>query len=163
MENVAKGADGRRLFTAEFKRQQVDRVLRGEIAAAELSRDLGIARSLVQRWKFLATKGAGAAVHLAFALDCRDREVPAHVATPHPTTGAEIRRLIRKTVFARHGNEKPEVPVDDLASAARVMEQIPGWIEDYSTFAPHSSLGMLSSAEFRREQQTVADTGCLTK
>ncbi len=51
----------------------------------------------------------------------------------------------------------------DLASAARVLEQIPGWIEDYNTFAPHSSLGMNSPAEFRREQQTVADTGCLTK
>lgn len=159
----------------------------------------------------------GEVVHLAFALDCCDREVPAHVATPYPTTGAEIRRLIRKTVFARYGNEKPEVPIEwltdnegiytaletvieaerhhlapittpvaspesngmaeafvntfkrdyvaggDLASAARVLEQVPGWIEDYNTFAPHSALGMLSPAEFRLEQQTVADTGCLTK
>ncbi len=159
----------------------------------------------------------GEVVHLAFALDCCDREVPAHVATPYPTSGIEIRRLIRKTVFARYGNEKPAVPIEwltdnegiytaletvieaerhhlapittpvaspesngmaeafvntfkrdyvaggDLASAARVLEQIPGWIEDYNTFAPHSSLGMLSPAEFRLEQQTVADTGCLTK
>jgi transposase InsO family protein len=44
-----------------------------------------------------------------------------------------------------------------------VIEQIPGWIEDYNTFAPHSSLGLRSPVEFRREQQTVADTGCLTK
>jgi len=51
----------------------------------------------------------------------------------------------------------------ELASAARVIEQIPGWIEDYNTFAPHSSLGMKTPAEFRREQQTLADTGCLTK
>jgi transposase len=62
MENVAKGSDGRRLFTAEFKRQQVDRVLKGEITAAELSRELGVARSLIQRWKYLATRGAEAAV-----------------------------------------------------------------------------------------------------
>ena len=156
-------------------------------------------------------------VHLAFALDCCDREVPAQVATSYPTTGAEIRRLMRKTVFARFGNATPEVPVEwlsdnegiytaldtvieaerlglvpittpvaspesngmaeafvntfkrdyvaggDLSSAARVIEQIPGWIEDYNTFAPHSSLGLRSPAEFRREQQTVADTGCLTK
>lgn len=159
----------------------------------------------------------GAVVHLAFALDCCDREVPAHVETPYPTTGAEIRRLIRKTVFARFGPTKPEVPVEglsdnegiytaletvieaerhhlvpvttpvaspesngmaeafvntfkrdyvaggDLASATRVIEQIPGWIEDYNTFAPHSSLGMKSPAEYKHEQQTVADTGCLTK
>lgn len=156
-------------------------------------------------------------VHLAFALDCCDREVPAFVATAHPTTGAEVRRLMRRTVFARCGNQKPEVPIEwlsdnegiytsletviqaeqlglapittpvaspesngmaeafvntfkrdyvaagDLASAARVIEQIPDWIEDYNTFAPHSSLNQRSPAEFRREHQTVADTGCLTK
>ena len=159
----------------------------------------------------------GEVVHLAFALDCCDREVPAHVATAHPTTGAEIRRLMRRTVFARFGNATPEVPVEwlsdnegiytaldtvieaerhhlapittpvaspesngmaeafvntlkrdyvaagDLSTAARVIEQIPSWIDDYNTFAPHSSLGMKTPAEFRLEQQTVADTGCLTK
>ncbi|HET7226436.1 MAG TPA: integrase core domain-containing protein, partial [Candidatus Eisenbacteria bacterium] len=55
------------------------------------------------------------------------------------------------------------VAAGDLASAARVIEQVHGWIDDYNTFAPHSSLDQLSPAEFRREQQTVADTGCLTK
>jgi len=62
MENAARGSDGRRLFTAEFKRQQVGRILRGEITASELSRELGVARSLIQRWKYLATRGAEAAV-----------------------------------------------------------------------------------------------------
>ena len=62
MENVAKGSDGRRLFTAEFKRAQIDRILRGEVTASELARELGIARSLIQRWKHLATKGAEAAM-----------------------------------------------------------------------------------------------------
>ncbi len=62
MENVAKGSDGRRLFTAEFKRTQIDRILKGEITSSELSRELGVARSLIQRWKYLATKGAEAAV-----------------------------------------------------------------------------------------------------
>jgi len=62
MENVAKGSDGRRLFTAEFKRTQIDRILKGELTSSELSRELGVARSLIQRWKYLATKGAEAAV-----------------------------------------------------------------------------------------------------
>jgi len=62
MENVARGTDGRRLFTAEFKRAQIDRLLKGEVTASELSRELGVARSLIQRWKYLATKGAEAAV-----------------------------------------------------------------------------------------------------
>jgi transposase len=62
METVSRGSDGRRMFTAEFKRTQIDRVLKGEISASELSRELGVARSLIQKWKFLATKGAEAAV-----------------------------------------------------------------------------------------------------
>jgi putative transposase len=156
-------------------------------------------------------------VHLVIALDCCDREALAFVATDHPTTGVMIRRLMRRTVFARFGNQKVEVPVEwlsdneaiytaletviqaeqlglkpittpvaspesngmaeafvntfkrdyvagaDLASATRVIEQVPGWIEDYNTFAPQSSLDQKSPAEFRREQQTAADTGCLTK
>jgi hypothetical protein len=36
MESMAKGSDGRR-FTAEFKRAQIDRILKGEITASELS------------------------------------------------------------------------------------------------------------------------------
>jgi len=69
MENVAKRSDGRRLFTAEFKREQVDRILRGEVTASELSRELGVARSLIQRWKHLATKGAEVAVLAADAME----------------------------------------------------------------------------------------------
>lgn len=156
-------------------------------------------------------------MHTAFALDCCDREVPAFVATPYPTAGVEIRRLIRKSVFARFATAKPEPEIEwltdnegiytaldtvieaerhhlkpittpvaspesngmaeafvdtfkrdyvaggDLSSAARVIAQIPGWIADYNTFAPHSALGMKTPAQFRREQQTLADTGCLTK
>jgi len=49
-------------YSAEFKREQVERVLRGELTAAELSRELGIARSQIQRWKHLLTKGGETAV-----------------------------------------------------------------------------------------------------
>ena len=59
METVARGTDGRRLFTAEFKRQQVDRLMRGEVTASELSRELGVARALIQKWKYLATERRG--------------------------------------------------------------------------------------------------------
>ena len=53
---------GYRRHSAEFKREQVERILRGEINAAELSRELGVARSLIQRWKYLLTKGGETAV-----------------------------------------------------------------------------------------------------
>jgi transposase-like protein len=49
--NIARKSDGRRIFTDEFKREQIGRVWRGELTVAELSRKLGIARSLLQRWK----------------------------------------------------------------------------------------------------------------
>jgi transposase-like protein len=51
--------------SAEFKREQVERVLRGEVTAAELSRELGVARSQIQRWKPLLTKGGETSVDTA--------------------------------------------------------------------------------------------------
>jgi transposase-like protein len=53
---------GRRRYPAEFKREQLARVERGECTISELSRELGIARSLIQRWKVLSTTGAETAV-----------------------------------------------------------------------------------------------------
>ena len=53
MANVPRKSDGRRIFSAEFKRRQIDRVLRGELTVAELGRKLRIAPSLLHRWKRL--------------------------------------------------------------------------------------------------------------
>jgi transposase-like protein len=53
MANIARKSDGRRIFTDKFKRDQLARVSRGEVSLAELSRKLGIARSLLHRWKRL--------------------------------------------------------------------------------------------------------------
>lgn len=62
MEPIARKADGRRIFTPEFKRQQIERVQRGELTLAELSRELQISRPLLARWKSLMTAGAETAV-----------------------------------------------------------------------------------------------------
>lgn len=61
MARIPRKSDGRRIFTDEFKREQIARVLRGELTMAELGRKLGIARSLLQRWKRLMPHGAGIA------------------------------------------------------------------------------------------------------
>jgi transposase-like protein len=58
MANIARKSDGRRIFTEKFKREQIGRVWRGELTLAELSRKLGIARSLLQRWKRLIPQEA---------------------------------------------------------------------------------------------------------
>lgn len=42
MENIPRGSDGRRLFTPEFKREQVARLVRGELTLTELSREPGL-------------------------------------------------------------------------------------------------------------------------
>ena len=62
MENVPRGSDGRRLFSPEFKRDQVARLVRGEVTISELSRELGISRSVLQRWRHLVSQGGETAV-----------------------------------------------------------------------------------------------------
>jgi transposase-like protein len=57
MPRIARKSDGRRIFSAEFKREQIGYVLRGEMTVAELSRKLRIAPSLLQRWKRLMPRG----------------------------------------------------------------------------------------------------------
>ena len=90
MKSVARGSDGRRLFTAEFKREQIDRVLRGEVTVSELSRELGVARSLVQKWKYLATKGAETAV------GSNDKVVPVSELRSAQSRIKELERLVGK-------------------------------------------------------------------
>ena len=55
-------ADGRRVFSTEFKRDTVQRILTGEKTVAELSRELDIAPSVIRNWKRFAEAGATTAV-----------------------------------------------------------------------------------------------------
>jgi len=59
MARIQRKSDGRRIFTDQFKREQIGHILRGELTISELSRKLGIARSLLQRWKRLAPEADG--------------------------------------------------------------------------------------------------------
>ena len=43
-------ADGRRVFSTEFKRTAVQRILTGEKTLAELSRELDISPSVIRNW-----------------------------------------------------------------------------------------------------------------
>lgn len=62
METHRRGADGRRLFTAPFKQEQLARVARQELTLAELARELLVSPSVVRRWHRLSTDGSAAAV-----------------------------------------------------------------------------------------------------
>jgi transposase len=92
MGTVTKGP-GYRRYHADFKREQIERILRGEVTAAELSRELGVARSLIQRWKYLLTKGGETAV----ASD--DDVVPASALRAAQARIRELERALgRKTM-----------------------------------------------------------------
>src|SRR5262249_42194973 len=56
------GSDGRRMFSPQFKQQQLARIEREEITVAELARELSVAPQLVRQWQRLSTKGSATAV-----------------------------------------------------------------------------------------------------
>src|SRR5215471_11282378 len=55
-------ADGRRVFSTEFKRETVQRIVTGEKTVAELSRELDISPSVIRNGKRFADGGATTAV-----------------------------------------------------------------------------------------------------
>lgn len=62
MEEFRRGADGRRYFNPAFRKEQALRVVRKELTASELSRELKVSPSLVRRWMHLVDAGSDAAV-----------------------------------------------------------------------------------------------------
>lgn len=62
METHRRGADGRRIFSTEFKQEQVARLARQELTIAELSRELAVSPSVVRRWQMLRERGGRTAV-----------------------------------------------------------------------------------------------------
>ena len=62
MDKLRRAMAGRRLFTAECKREQLARAERQEVTLAELARDLSIAPSVVPRWHRLSAAGSAAAI-----------------------------------------------------------------------------------------------------
>lgn len=62
MEAHRRKADGRRIFTAQFKQDQVARLNRQEVSLAELARELSVSPPLLRQWQRLSTEGSTAAV-----------------------------------------------------------------------------------------------------
>jgi transposase len=62
METHRRKADGRRVFTPQFKQEQVARIERQELTVAELARELAVAPQLVRQWQRLSQAGSTAAV-----------------------------------------------------------------------------------------------------
>ena len=218
-----------REFGTNYNRKRIQRVMRMgglSLAVRRRVRNRRPHRGRVQmpgsnqRWcsdKMTIVCWNGEEVELVFANDCHDREAIAVEAAGRALGGRDVRRLMRRAVFARFGAAGPPEPLQwlsdnegiytsletvieaerlgltpittpvaspesngmaeafvntlrrdyvdgaDLSSAARVLEQVEGWIRDYNEKAPHSSLGYKSPAEYRREMVTPQAEMCLTK
>ena len=107
-------ADGRRVFSTEFKRATVQRILTGEKTLAELSRELDISPSVIRNWKRFAESGATTAVQAS------EDVVPAsHLREAYAKIRELERALGRKTMevdilrAAQAGNPSCWIVPDD--------------------------------------------------
>jgi transposase len=111
MGEVARGADGRRLFTPEFKKQQIERVVRGELTLAELTRELDVSPSVTRRWKRLLEQGGTTAV------GANEDVVPARQLREAEAKIRELERMLgRKTM-----------EVEILQAAQEEVKKRPSW------------------------------------
>src|SRR5712691_11388708 len=102
-------ADGRRVFSTDFKRAAVQRVVTGEKTVAELSRELDIAPSVIRSWKRFAEAGATTAVQ------AHEDVVPAsHLREAYAKTREFERALGRKSM-----------EVDILRAVQEVVKKTP--------------------------------------
>ena len=93
METPRCGPDGRRLFTAPFKQEQLARIARGELTLAELARELSTSPSGVRRWQHLSTSGSTAAVGAG------EEVVPASALRAAQQRIQELERALGKKVM----------------------------------------------------------------
>jgi len=111
-----------RTFRAGYNRKRIRRVmqLHGLMLAPRVHRRHGrphLGRieqpASNQRWcsdVFLIPCWSGEVLSVAFAIDCHDREVFAWTASPRPLTGADIRTLMDKALWARFGERMLKAP-----------------------------------------------------
>jgi len=104
-------ADGRRVFSTEFKRAAVQRIATGEKTVAELSRELDIAPSVLRNWKRFAEAGATTVVQ------AQEDVVPAsHLRDAYGRIRELERALGRKTM-----------EVEILRAAQEAVKKTPAW------------------------------------
>ena len=111
-----------RTFRTGYNRKRIRRVmqLHGLMLAPRVHRRYGRPHvgqiqqpASNQRWcsdVFLIPCWSGEVISVAFAIDCHDREVPAFIASPRPLTGADIRTLMDRTLWARFGEATLKAP-----------------------------------------------------
>ncbi len=115
-----------RLFGTRYNRKRIRRVMqlygmvlpkvnrrRARAHTGRIMRD-----SSNERWcsdELLIPCWNGEVVHMAFVLDCHDREVLAHVAAARPLLATDIQELMRRAVAHRFRVLRPREPVQWLS------------------------------------------------
>jgi len=110
-ETHRRGSDGRRLFTTQFKREQLARIERKELTVAELARELSIGAGLVRRWQALMSRGADAAV------EANEDVVPASALRAAEQRIRELERMLGRKA----------VEVEILQAARDEIKKKPRW------------------------------------
>src|SRR5262249_22199774 len=111
MVDVARKADGRRIFTVEFKRGVVQQLLKGEKTLAEIARELDVQPNVVRQWKRRFEAGA----HTAVAAN--DDVVPASALRDAHQRIRELERLLGKK----------QMEIEILQAAREVVKKSP-WL-----------------------------------
>ncbi len=125
----ARGSYGYRRVTALLNRQRVSRVNHKRVYRVMRAANLLLARytgrlgrahdgkvmtpTSNMRWcsdSFEIRCGSGERVHVAFAMDCCDREILAWVARPHSLLGEDIRDLMAQSLEHRFGAGTTHAP-----------------------------------------------------
>lgn len=109
MGEFPRKADGRRVFSPEFKRETVQRILNGEKTIAELSREYDVSPTVIRHWKRRYESGA------ATAVKANEDVVP---ASELQAAQARIRELERAL-----GRKTMEVEI--LRAAQEVLKKSP--------------------------------------
>lgn len=111
MGDFARKADGRRIFTVEFKRQVVQQLLSGQKTLAELSREYDITPIALRNWKRWYEAGATTAVK------ANEDVVPASALREAQARIRELERALgRKTM-----------EVEILRAAQEIGKKTPSW------------------------------------
>jgi len=130
-----------REFGTDYNRKRIQRVMRLTGLAVPIRgrrRNRRAHRGRIaclgsnQRWcsdVFEIVCWNGEVVSVAFALDCCDREAIAYEATRRDMLGDDIRRLMRRAVFARFGTERPSNRVQWLSDNGGIYTALETVIE----------------------------------
>jgi transposase len=111
MGEFPRKADGRRIFTAEFKRGIVHQLAKGEKTLAEVSREFDIQPSVIREWTHRVETGAKTAVA------ANEDVVPASVLREAQQRIRELERLVGKK----------QMEIEILEAAREVVKKSP-WL-----------------------------------